>query len=201
MIRALRLLLLVFTTLGTLFVGAIWAVPYLPNSWECMIERPSYRIFARPRYDVLHIALLGTSQQSNAWLNESYGRVEFCVMISRIRNSIPITGKIQWRGYGVSAFGVENCSVGRPLTHQERLVSYRSYPHSVGYSICLPTWLWFIGISAYPAFVALRRIRQHWRSRREECCRECGYDLTGNESGVCPECGKPIPILASESRP
>lgn len=24
------------------------------------------------------------------------------------------------------------------------------------------------------------------------CCRECGYDLTGNVSGVCPECGTPI---------
>ena len=22
-----------------------------------------------------------------------------------------------------------------------------------------------------------------------DTCRECGYDLTGNESGVCPECG------------
>jgi hypothetical protein len=24
------------------------------------------------------------------------------------------------------------------------------------------------------------------------CCRKCGYDLTGNVSGVCPECGKPF---------
>ena len=24
-------------------------------------------------------------------------------------------------------------------------------------------------------------------------CGECGYDLTGNESGVCSECGQPIP--------
>ena len=24
------------------------------------------------------------------------------------------------------------------------------------------------------------------------CCRECGYNLTGNVSGVCPECGTPI---------
>jgi len=23
-------------------------------------------------------------------------------------------------------------------------------------------------------------------------CRSCGYDLTGNTSGVCPECGSPI---------
>jgi len=22
------------------------------------------------------------------------------------------------------------------------------------------------------------------------CCKECGYDLTGNTSGVCPECGE-----------
>jgi hypothetical protein len=24
------------------------------------------------------------------------------------------------------------------------------------------------------------------------CCRHCGYDLTGNTSGVCPECGTPV---------
>src|SRR5262245_61411435 len=24
-------------------------------------------------------------------------------------------------------------------------------------------------------------------------CGECGYDLTGNKSGVCSECGQPIP--------
>lgn len=23
-------------------------------------------------------------------------------------------------------------------------------------------------------------------------CLHCGYDLTGNVSGVCPECGKPV---------
>ena len=24
------------------------------------------------------------------------------------------------------------------------------------------------------------------------CCKSCGYNLTGNQSGVCPECGTPI---------
>jgi len=28
-------------------------------------------------------------------------------------------------------------------------------------------------------------------------CFECGYDLTGNVSGICPECGTPIPPKAS----
>jgi len=24
-------------------------------------------------------------------------------------------------------------------------------------------------------------------------CRRCGYDLTANATGVCPECGGPVP--------
>jgi hypothetical protein len=32
------------------------------------------------------------------------------------------------------------------------------------------------------------------RSRRKAgSCRRCGYNLTGNTSGVCPECGTPVP--------
>jgi len=30
------------------------------------------------------------------------------------------------------------------------------------------------------------------RRRRRGLCPICSYDLTGNTSGVCPECGKPI---------
>jgi len=28
-------------------------------------------------------------------------------------------------------------------------------------------------------------------------CTACGYDLTGNTSGVCPECGKTVPDQSS----
>jgi uncharacterized paraquat-inducible protein A len=30
---------------------------------------------------------------------------------------------------------------------------------------------------------------EHWRRQRLGLCLNCGYDLKGNESGVCPECG------------
>lgn len=37
---------------------------------------------------------------------------------------------------------------------------------------------------------------QHLVPRKEKppafCCQACGYDLTGNTSGVCPECGKKL---------
>lgn len=30
------------------------------------------------------------------------------------------------------------------------------------------------------------------RHKREGHCHECGYNLTGNVSGICPECGSPV---------
>ncbi len=50
-------------------------------------------------------------------------------------------------------------------------------------------------LAAYPvsswAFAVLRH-RSRRRRRREGWCVKCGYDLTGNESGKCPECGTEI---------
>ena len=36
------------------------------------------------------------------------------------------------------------------------------------------------------------------RTRRGEC-EQCGYSLTGNASGVCPECGSVLPVVAMEA--
>ena len=30
------------------------------------------------------------------------------------------------------------------------------------------------------------------RRERRGLCRHCGYNLTGNVSGICPECGTPM---------
>ena len=67
--------------------------------------------------------------------------------------------------------------VGRPAAIHLRV------PHVyVGALLCV-----------YPAYVAVRRRRSSPASRRRRgLCEGCGYDLTGNKSGVCPECGAPI---------
>lgn len=57
----------------------------------------------------------------------------------------------------------------------------------------LPLWASVLLFSAYP-FVALigSRARLRHRRRVRGLCVECGYDLTGNVSGKCPECGTEI---------
>ncbi len=59
-------------------------------------------------------------------------------------------------------------------------------------------WITSLLFAAYPtlAFICgpLRRWRR-WRRRPTGSCVKCGYDLTGNESGVCPECGTEVEAL------
>ena len=42
------------------------------------------------------------------------------------------------------------------------------------------------------ALGAVRRLRRY-RRRKMNACPHCGYNLTGNESGVCSECSTPVP--------
>lgn len=52
----------------------------------------------------------------------------------------------------------------------------------------------------YPVFTIWRERRRR-RRRRPGCCVHCLYDLTGNESGVCPECGTAIASLSAAAQP
>ena len=54
-------------------------------------------------------------------------------------------------------------------------------------SFGLPLYLFVVVFSIAPTIWLFK-----WRKRRKlgpNACLACGYDLTGNESGVCPECG------------
>ena len=53
--------------------------------------------------------------------------------------------------------------------------------------VAMPLWL-ILAVAAAPAAYLWRRHRRYPKSH----CQSCGYDLTGNTSGVCPECGERI---------
>jgi hypothetical protein len=56
-----------------------------------------------------------------------------------------------------------------------------------------PAWLVFVTSVFLPSRWAWIR----WQFRNRECrCPTCSYNLTGNTSGVCPECGTPVKATA-----
>lgn len=60
-------------------------------------------------------------------------------------------------------------------------------------SIRAPLWLVCPVIAATCALLAYLDRRSRRRHRISSgCCIRCGYNLTGNVSGVCPECGERI---------
>lgn len=48
------------------------------------------------------------------------------------------------------------------------------------------------GLIAVPNLIALNRKAKRRLLELQGLCRHCGYNLTGNISGVCPECGNAI---------
>ncbi len=59
-----------------------------------------------------------------------------------------------------------------------------------GVQVAFPVWLFAHPQATYPALAFIRGpLRRHRRRKRGLCVR-CGYNLTGNVSGRCPECGE-----------
>ncbi|UCF32491.1 MAG: hypothetical protein JSV78_09155 [Phycisphaerales bacterium] len=52
------------------------------------------------------------------------------------------------------------------------------------WGVLIPLWIPFVVLAVPTAIL-------WWRDRRNPPghCRNCGYNLTGNISGICPECG------------
>jgi hypothetical protein len=73
---------------------------------------------------------------------------------------------------------------------------YRHNQPSGGWQVALPLWGLFL-------LVALLTILLRWLPRRRfppGHCRKCGYNLTGNVSGICPECGEKVDVQAVPKR-
>jgi hypothetical protein len=71
-----------------------------------------------------------------------------------------------------------------PANAAERFVSIKT--------VFVPFWLLLIIFAVPPSLAFVRGpLRRWWRLRNSRCLL-CGYNLTGNVSGRCPECGTVI---------
>jgi hypothetical protein len=80
----------------------------------------------------------------------------------------------------------------RELLQQEGLFfSYNAEP-TREVILQVPLWMLILLFGVFPTYALIaRRVREHIRIERGQCLK-CGYNLTGNTSGVCPECGTAI---------
>jgi hypothetical protein len=68
---------------------------------------------------------------------------------------------------------------------------FNYHPRQVsGTYIAVPSWACTSLTLIVPLVWARNQYRRHKESRIGRC-RRCGYSLTGNTSGICPECGTP----------
>lgn len=59
------------------------------------------------------------------------------------------------------------------------------------YMLGLPLWMMLLSLGWLPFLLVRNRLRS-LRRRRRGLCLKCGYNLQGNTSGRCPECGTAV---------
>jgi hypothetical protein len=93
--------------------------------------------------------------------------------------------------YSYGALGyVNHADHGPPLAFRRRW----NIPDVYTRMVEIPLWPLAIPF-VIKGYAACMRVRRHQRVRRlilQHLCPSCRYDLTGNVSGVCPECGMKI---------
>ncbi len=127
-------------------------------------------------------------------------------------NARVFRGTIYWRHvYEHSASSIPAASwPGSPILKARILPPLATYPtfrfssgHEMGYVLpsgriqpakyrllLTPVWLFLVLFAVYPVTFLLYTPRRRRRQRLEQgLCVRCGYDLRGNASGQCPECG------------
>ncbi len=58
--------------------------------------------------------------------------------------------------------------------------------------VTLPFWMVVAALLVYPTIAFIRGPLRRWRRRKRGECLNCGYNLTGNVTGVCSECGTAV---------
>jgi hypothetical protein len=70
-----------------------------------------------------------------------------------------------------------------------------SYPRTINRTLLrwsAPIWFFVLIFFIVPAVLFVRSIFALHGGKHSRCL-VCGYNLTGNTSGTCPECGTPVP--------
>lgn len=79
-----------------------------------------------------------------------------------------------------------------PLDQKDRFRNQR--PPVAYWQMHLPLLPLFFLFASYPTIAFVRGPLRRWRRSRKGLCIKCGYNLTGNTTGICSECGMKIKL-------
>ncbi|MCA9252645.1 MAG: hypothetical protein KDA54_16075 [Phycisphaerales bacterium] len=100
--------------------------------------------------------------------------------------------KIHWVAVFLSF--IVACVLFWPIWALVTIVTF-AVSDALGYrSFSVDAVFWIALLFAFPAAIFIWRFAYGFFKRQRETrggCLNCGYNLTGNTSGVCPECGTP----------
>ncbi len=120
--------------------------------------------------------------------------------LTHSRSDVQVSSYSEWQaglaGFAISQAIHDPILVGAPIVGTSRPRSTPTMDWSktrLVRQLRVPLWPLLVAFMTYPIVVVLRRILRRHRWRKHGCCLRCGYDLKGNTSGVCSECGTPIP--------
>jgi hypothetical protein len=189
---------LLFRTCVFLLLGAIINVAL---AWACVLWPSQGRATSMPSdwaTDQLKQAF-GQSLQFDTVIGTiSSGRGVFAQSCSGVDNRIPPGKAYMWvdicAGLPAKAFHCETTVKGAPPATTTGLVA-PAFLSRYGTALPIePIWLGFVmntmvlGVAAWIVIGLLKMTTGHLRTLRNRC-EKCGYSLTGNTSGRCPECG------------
>lgn len=179
----IRKAIIVVLTLAAVGMAIAWAASYL--KW------PGYWRFHSPRLHLTGGHAFYTETYCQWWILHKVHReqeLQQAILVNGIlhvtvgyltpRSETPLRTSHEWSSFSfrVDTFWSWN---------QRDRVTVR---------LKLPLYAPFFVFAAYPAIAFIRGPVRRYRRRRRGRCLKCGYDLTGNVSGVCPECGKRTPL-------
>jgi hypothetical protein len=128
-------------------------------------------------------------------------------------SSLPDGPQFQWALVRGTLHAVYSDRYDKPVTAEtkEALAGFYFKKTTVGGNplmgtrlatgVGIPFWSAVLVLAVYPAVALYRGPIRHRRRRNANLCVRCGYNLTGNVSGRCPECGDPLPEKERDRRP
>jgi len=152
------------------------------------------------RIFVIIFLSVGTLVTAGAWYCQLFAPVGGGLQVTRSMRiayavfDCTIAAQVSWKG-GIAPANPNMTATYYELPGTPITATVATMRHSDGSRVQL--WIvrspiWFptvIVVASWVAFELVSRRNKRRSRKKRGLCVNCGYDLTGNESGVCPECG------------